>query len=65
MGIWFSSPNKVIDEVPGAAVVPETSTLANGNQIIIRHRPTCLSTDLDIGFTDIQEKAISDDKKVQ
>jgi hypothetical protein len=63
MGIWFSSPNKIFDEqnVERTKVeqtkeeerAPESKPVIN--TVLIRHRPTCLSTELNVGFAEAQE----------
>ena len=59
MGALFSSSSKVVDEpnVGSAKVLPETQKDSNG-KIMIRHRPTCLSTDIESGLTESQENLV-------
>jgi hypothetical protein len=72
MGMWFSSPNKIFDEqtsnVERAKVeqtkeegrAPESKPVIN--TVMIRHRPTCLSTELNVGFAEAQEIHNTNDK---
>lgn len=72
MGIWFSSPNKIFDEqnVERTKVeqtkeeerTPESSPVTIPT-VMIRHRPTCLSTELNVGFPEVQENSNTNDTK--
>ena len=60
MGMWFSFPSENKENSSSAKVLPE-STKSESGKILIRHRPTCLSTDLEKGVTDGSENAPVDD----
>jgi hypothetical protein len=65
MGIWYSSPSKVV--FPEQTKVEPTAapTAEPDRRILIRHRPTCLSTELEKGVAELQEKAASADTNPQ
>lgn len=57
MGALFSSSSPRIvnqSDTASAKVLPE---------IMIRHRPTCLSTDLEKGILDVEENLVQPDTK--
>jgi len=69
MGMWFSSPNKIFDEQNVEAAktdqtkeerAPE-SMPATIPTVMIRHRPTCLSTELNVGFAEAKENSNTND----
>jgi hypothetical protein len=62
MGMWFSHPNETKENSNSAKVLPESNKSESG-QILIRHRPTCLSTDIEQGITEAQENGRADDTK--
>ena len=63
MGAWFSSNTLANEEIKASAkVLPEPITKVE-NKIPIRHRPTCLSTDLETGITEAQENVLLHDTK--
>jgi hypothetical protein len=56
MGIWFSLPTENKENQISVKVLPE-SIKTESEKIPLRHRPTCLSTDIEQGITEIQENA--------
>jgi hypothetical protein len=56
MGMWFSLPNDNKETLGSARVLPE-SIKTEPEKIMIRHRPTCLSTDIESGLAESQENA--------
>ena len=62
MGMWFSHPNEIKENSNSAKVSPE-SIKTEPEQIPLRHRPTCLSTDIEQGITEAQENGRADDTK--
>jgi hypothetical protein len=61
MGIWFSFPSQTTNEAV-AKVSPEVQRDPE-MKILIRHRPTCLSTDLEAGISEVAENAVAVDTK--
>lgn len=60
MGIWHStSKNVVIPETNVGTAPRETE------KIPIRHRPTCVNSDIEAGLTELNEKQVADDTKTQ
>ena len=72
MGMWFSSPNKIFDEqniqelesgkkekIKDEERAPESKPVIN--TVMIRHRPTCLSAELNAGFAETQENHNTND----
>ena len=62
MGSWGSVPAKKT-EVNSAKVLPEVKQ--ETKVIILRHRPTCLSTDIEQGLTESTENPQNVDTDVQ
>ena len=59
MGIWYSSPSKVVFPETVSAAAPKTEE----QKVLIRHRPTCLNSDLEEGITEVNEKRAANDTK--
>lgn len=58
MGALFSSCAEVKEpSTDSAKVLPETQKDVDG-KIMIRHRPTCLSTDIERGVTEVPENLV-------
>ncbi len=55
MGIWYSSPNKIVYPETGAAAPEVKVETPAERKVLIRHRPTCVNTDLEEGITEVQE----------
>ena len=62
MGMWFSLPNDNKENHGSAKVLPE-SIKTVPEKVMIRHRPTCLSTDIESGLTEVQENLVQPDTK--
>lgn len=60
MGIWYSTPKNVVSPDTNMGTAPRET-----EKIPMRHRPTCINSDIEAGLAELNEKQASDDTKTQ
>ena len=60
MGLWYSTPKNVVFPEKETGVAPRDS-----EKIPIRHRPTCVNSDIEVGITEETEKHTGEHTKTQ